>query len=131
VSELLSNWKIPAFEKIGNLSKGMRAKLLLIASIGRKPRLLLLDEPTEGLDAESTEQVLGLITYFCSSGNRTVVLATHRLEDVERVCDRIAVVDGEAFSGNLDDIKAGWSLEVLEASRRIFKRMAGSSFRFA
>ncbi len=107
---LLSAWQIPQERRIKGLSKGMRAKVVLAAALSRKPRLLLLDEPTIDLDPGSVEQILSMIAEWVTEGGRTVVVATHRLEEVERICDRVTMLhEGrQILSGVLDDLKSGW-----------------------
>lgn len=107
---LLSAWQIPQERKIKGLSKGMRAKVVLAAALSRRPRMLLLDEPTIDLDPGSVEQTLSMIAEWVTEEDRTVVVATHRLEEVERICDRVTLLhEGrEILTGDLDDLKSGW-----------------------
>lgn len=109
-ARFLDAWGIPPDRTVKQLSKGMRAKLVLSAALCRKPQALLMDEPTIDLDPASVEEILSLIAGWVSEDNRTVVLATHRLEEVERICDRIAVLQEgrEVLHGGVDDIKAEW-----------------------
>ena len=107
---ILSGWQIPKDRKIKGLSKGMRAKVVLTAALSRGPRVLFLDEPTIDLDPGSVEQILSMIAEWITEGERTVVVATHRLEEVERICDRVTMLhEGrQILSGDLDDLKSGW-----------------------
>ena len=107
---MLSDWEIPKVRKVKALSRGMRAKVVLTAALSRNPRLLLLDEPTSDLDPGSVEQVLSMIAEWVAGRDRTVVVATHRLEEVERICDRITLLDKgrQVITGDLDDLKSGW-----------------------
>jgi ABC-2 type transport system ATP-binding protein len=108
--KLVTNWKIPLDQKIGRLSKGMRAKLIFAAAVARKARVLFLDEPTDGLDPASIEELLTVLTSWISIENRTAVIATHRLDETERICDRIAVLNQGKLelSGDLDDLRTNW-----------------------
>jgi ABC-2 type transport system ATP-binding protein len=113
-ARFLDAWSIPLDRTVKQLSKGMRAKLVLAATLCRKPQVLFMDEPTIDLDPASVEEMLSLIAGWVSEGDRTVVLATHRLDEVERICDRVTVLqDGrEVLDGGVDDIKSEWkSLE--------------------
>jgi ABC-2 type transport system ATP-binding protein len=107
---LLTRWRIPLGRKIRALSKGMRGKLVFTVAMARRPRLLLLDEPTMDLDAGSVEEILSMIAGWVAEEGRTAVLATHRLEEVERICDRVSLIDEgrQVLTGDLDDIKTGW-----------------------
>lgn len=72
-------------------SKGMRRKLLIAREILHRPRVLYLDEPTANLDAHSTELVRDLLRDLAGEGT-TVFLTTHNMEEVEQICDRVAIL---------------------------------------
>lgn len=72
-------------------SKGMRRKLLIAREIMHYPRILYLDEPTANLDAHSTELVRSLLRNLTAAGT-TVFLTTHNMEEVEQICDRVAIL---------------------------------------
>ncbi len=108
--ELLRGWQVPFEPRIRDLSKGNRAKVGLAAVLARRPTLLMLDEPTVDLDPASSEEILSLIASWVADGERSVILITHRLENVERVCDRVLFLNqGRAVAqGDLDDIRSRW-----------------------
>jgi ABC-type multidrug transport system ATPase subunit len=113
----LKNLRIPIEKKQTALPKGMRTKVLLIAAMASNTEVMLLDEPTEGLDPQGSEEILSMLTDFVAERERTLVLATHRLDEVERICDRIAILhEGKLrLSGNLDDIKGAFkTIELME-----------------
>ena len=76
---------------LGEYSKGMKQKLLLIAALQHDPRVLLLDEPLDGLDVAAQEFLKDLIRQRAAEGG-AVVYSSHILEVVEKVCDRIAIL---------------------------------------
>jgi len=78
--------------RVGQLSGGQRQRLALAVALVGGPELLFLDEPTTGLDPQSRRQLWELIAGFRSEG-RTVILTTHYMEEAERLCDRVAIVD--------------------------------------
>lgn len=80
-----------AGRRVGGFSGGMRQRLGLAQAIVHRPRLLLLDEPTSALDPGGRRDVLELIEQL--RGDHTVLLSTHILADVERICDRVIVID--------------------------------------
>jgi ABC-2 type transport system ATP-binding protein len=78
--------------RVGKLSGGQKQRLAVACALVGDPDLLLLDEPTTGLDPQSRRQLWGLIRDFRALG-RTVLLTTHYMDEAERLCDRVAVVD--------------------------------------
>jgi len=80
-------------KKVDHLSKGMKQKLALARALIHKPQLLLLDEPTANLDPESASEVRTMITQLSERDGRTVLLSTHHLEDAEKLCDRVMIVN--------------------------------------
>ena len=120
--------------KIKALSKGMQQKAQLVATLVHDPELVILDEPFLGLDPVSTEQVKELIWDLRERG-KTVVLSTHMMNQVERMCDRILLINEgrRVLYGPLEEIKARYaehavlvrcsgSLEGLVGARRIEQR---------
>ena len=83
---------------VGKLSGGQKQRLAVACAIVGDPELLFLDEPTTGLDPQSRRQLWEIINKFRQSG-RTVLLTTHYMDEAERLCDRVAVVDrGEVIA---------------------------------
>jgi ABC-2 type transport system ATP-binding protein len=78
--------------RVGTLSGGQKQRLAVACAIVGDPKLLFLDEPTTGLDPQSRRQLWDLISQFRSEG-RTVLLTTHYMDEAERLCDRVAIVD--------------------------------------
>ena len=77
---------------IRDLSGGMRQRLLLARSLINDPEVLVLDEPTTGLDPHSRRAVWEKMTFLKAKGT-TLVLTTHYMEEAERLCDRVAIMD--------------------------------------
>ena len=78
--------------RVGTLSGGQKQRLAIACALVGDPELLFLDEPTTGLDPQSRRQLWGLIEDFRSTG-RTIVLTTHYMDEAERLCERVAIVD--------------------------------------
>src|SRR5215510_1294915 len=78
--------------RVGKLSGGQKQRLAVACALIGDPKLLFMDEPTTGLDPQSRRQLWDIIRSFKDSG-RTVLLTTHYMDEAERLCDRVAVVD--------------------------------------
>ncbi len=81
------------FRPVGGFSTGMRQRVKLAQSLVADPELALLDEPTSGLDPTGREEMLALVARLATFGI-SVLLATHLLDDVARVCDHVVMLDG-------------------------------------
>jgi len=99
--------------KISGFSRGMRQRLGMAQALLNEPKLLICDEPTSALDPMGRKEILDIL--LAIKGRTTVIFSTHILSDVERVCDRIAVLDGGeiVLSGTLGEIQAEHRMEQL------------------
>jgi ABC-2 type transport system ATP-binding protein len=97
------------FRPVGTMSTGQRQRVKLAAALAHDPVLLLLDEPTNGLDPVQRESMLDLIRRVGHEFGISVVLSSHLLEEVERVCDGVVILaDGKVVtSGRLDELRTG------------------------
>jgi ABC-2 type transport system ATP-binding protein len=84
-------------EPCGGFSKGMRQKLAIVRALVHEPKVIFLDEPTSGLDPEAARTVRDAIAELASEG-RTIVLCSHNLPEVERLCSRVAVIRNRLVS---------------------------------
>ena len=93
--------------KVKTLSRGMRTKLALLLALCRGAELLVLDEPTAGLDPAVTEEVLQALVGHVARDETTVFFSSHQIAEVEQIADRIAIIDrGRAvLTGALDDLR--------------------------
>jgi len=82
-----------AFEPMEEMSRGMQQKVAIARALLTSPILLLLDEPTTGLDPRSKKDVQQLVLGLREEHDATVVLTTHDMDEADRLCDRIAVLD--------------------------------------
>lgn len=104
----LEMFELPLKGKIPNLSKGMRSKLMLLLAISRGADLLVLDEPTDGLDPAATEDVLRELVTIAASAGTTMFFSSHQLSEVELIADHIGIIEQGKMvvAGSLDDMKA-------------------------
>jgi ABC-2 type transport system ATP-binding protein len=95
-------------EPIATLSNGTRQKVLVLAALLHGPRLLVLDEPLNGLDPRSVRIVKELLVRFARSSGRGVLLSTHTMETAEELCDRVGILDqGRLLAeGTLGELRA-------------------------
>jgi ABC-2 type transport system ATP-binding protein len=103
----LQMFELPPKRKIPDLSKGMRSKLMLLLAISRGADLLILDEPTDGLDPAATEDVLRELVDIAASSGTTMFFSSHQLVEVELIADHIGIIDRGRMvvTGSLDDMK--------------------------
>lgn len=80
-------------DRVGTFSKGMKQKLAIARSLVHKPPILFLDEPTSGLDPEVSSKIRNLMKKLSHREKQTILLCTHRLEDAEKLCSRVMIVN--------------------------------------
>lgn len=95
VDELLEQFDLRARanERVGTFSKGMKQRLALARTLIHRPQILFFDEPTSGLDPEAAREVNGLIAELSRKDERTVFLCTHNLDEAQRLCDRVGIIN--------------------------------------
>jgi ABC-2 type transport system ATP-binding protein len=108
--ELLETFALDPARKIKELSRGMRAQAGLVAAVAHRPELLILDEPSSGLDAVVRRDILDAIVRAVADDGRTVIFSSHLLEELERMSDHVTMLqDGRVtVSGALDDVRRGY-----------------------
>lgn len=104
---LIDAFQIPMRTKCGKLSKGTRAKLALLLALCRRAELLVLDEPTEGLDPIAIEHTLRLLVEQAGETGTTVFFSTHQLPEVEQIADYVVMIKHGrcVVEGEIDGIK--------------------------
>jgi len=119
-----------AKDKFKKYSLGMKQRLGVAAALLKDPELLILDEPTNGLDPKGMADMRGLIRRL-GRGDRTVLLSSHLLGEVEQICDRIGVISKGSLvaEGSIAELRGRQGLlvraEPVEEAARIAERLAG------
>jgi len=90
--KLLSEYRLPPQRKVTSLSKGMRTKLALLLAFARRPELLILDEPSEGLDPVAIEHLLQTLVTQAAEGV-AIFFSSHQISEVERVADHVCILE--------------------------------------
>ena len=105
-SKLLNKFNINKKTKIKALSKGMQMKLMLACAFSYDAKLLILDEPTGGLDPVSRDELLNILSAYIEDGEHSVLFSTHITSDLERAADYITYINGGElfYSGSKDDL---------------------------
>src|SRR3989449_5889956 len=91
--QLLDQFQLDEHRLFGRLSKGQKAKLMILLALAQRSDLLVLDEPTDGLDPVVRRDILAALLEYVSQGGATVFISSHLVHELERICDWVAVLD--------------------------------------
>ena len=91
--ELLLQFRLDENHTIGRLSKGQKAKLLILLALAQRGELLVLDEPTDGLDPVVRRDILAALVEYVSQHQATILISSHLVHELERICDWVGIVD--------------------------------------
>jgi ABC-2 type transport system ATP-binding protein len=91
---LRREFALRAEQQVERLSKGESGKLMMLVALAHNPELLVLDEPTDGLDPVVRRDVLSALLEYVSSRGATVLMSSHLIHEQERICDHVGVMDG-------------------------------------
>jgi ABC-2 type transport system ATP-binding protein len=86
-------FELPGDRRVGRLSKGETGKLMMLLALAQRPELLILDEPTDGLDPMVRRDVLTALLEYVGDTGATVFISSHLVHELERICDWIGVLD--------------------------------------
>ena len=105
-AELMTAFHLAPGDRIAALSFGAKIKLNLLMALSHRPELLILDEPTTGLDAVSKQQVFAELLKAVEQGDRTVLISSHGLTDLERFADHVALIKNGRLllHGRMDEV---------------------------
>jgi ABC-2 type transport system ATP-binding protein len=93
VARYVRVFDIPMKQKFRNLSRGNQTKMWLMLALGQQPDVLILDEPTAGLDPVVTDQLLRVLVEDVAAEGRTVFMSSHHLSEIERIADWVGMID--------------------------------------
>ncbi|HEY9288039.1 MAG TPA: ABC transporter ATP-binding protein [Candidatus Dormibacteraeota bacterium] len=119
-----------AKDKFGTYSMGMKQRLAVAAALMKQPDLMILDEPTNGLDPQGVVEMRSLVRRL-GSGERSVLLSSHLLNEVEQICDRVAIIDHGKLvrQGTVHELRGDAAVVVRatpqDGARRLLERMLG------
>ena len=91
--DLLAEFYLKPERKLSVLSKGESGKVMMLLALAQKPELLVLDEPTDGLDPVARRDILGAVLSYVTDANATVLISSHLVHELERICDWVGVMD--------------------------------------
>jgi ABC-2 type transport system ATP-binding protein len=108
-AELQKQFEIPLERRVARMSKGEVGKLMILLALSQRPELLVLDEPTDGLDPMVRRDVLTAVLQYVADTGATVFVSSHLVHELERICDWVGVVDHGRLVAELpiDDFKKG------------------------
>ncbi len=104
----LSRLDILARHRVGKLSGGQRAQVALALALGKRPDLLMLDEPVSSLDPLARREFFGTLMEDVAEAGRTVILSSHLIADLERTCDHLVLLSASRvqLSGDIENLRA-------------------------
>jgi len=91
--ELFDRFSLPPNQRVGKLSKGETGKLLMALALAQRPELLVLDEPTEGLDPVVRRDIMSALLDYVSEQGATVLISSHLIHELERFCNWVGLMD--------------------------------------
>ncbi len=108
--ELIKRFELPLNKKAKELSTGNRVKLSLVQALSHRPKLLILDEPTAGLDPVVRTELLDILFEIVESGERAIFYSTHILSDISRIADELTFIkNGKlVLSTQKDELTENW-----------------------
>jgi ABC-2 type transport system ATP-binding protein len=110
--EMLRQFEVDPNLRLGKMSKGMRRKFELALAMAHDPELLLLDEPSSGLDPLAWRTMIAMLHRYMEGGDRTILMASHVIEEVKRLADYIVfMVQGRVLGTyEKDELLTGWHI---------------------
>jgi ABC-2 type transport system ATP-binding protein len=110
--DYIKKWDLPLNQRIKNFSKGMKVKAMLAGVLSRNTKILIMDEPTGGLDPIVRSEILEILQEYISDGEKSVMFSTHIMSDLEKVADYIFFINSgkKVFFETKEDLIEKYSL---------------------
>lgn len=107
--ELMAEFYLAPDRKLSVLSKGEFGKVMMLLALAQRPELLVLDEPTDGLDPVARRDILGAVLNYVTDAKATVLISSHLVHELERICDWVGLMDQGRLIAELQmqDFKSG------------------------
>ena len=99
--EYADKWELPLYKKFSAYSKGMKVKAMILLALSHNPKLLILDEPTAGLDPVARLEFLDIFREFVADGTKTVIFSTHITSDLDKIADRMVLINKGSICENI------------------------------
>jgi len=130
-AELTDVFALQTNKRIRELSKGQKARVGLVLAQAHRPELLLLDEPSSGLDPNVRRDILSAIIRTVSKEGRTVIFSSHLLEEVERVSDQLLMLDKgkKLLCDSMENVLFSHHRFVIRSESDILSKLSNDSFR--
>lgn len=119
VTMLLDRLELDPDRHVATLSKGEHTRIRILLTLAFRPDLVLLDEPATGLDVPARRALFALILGVVRDGARAVLVSSHQIDDVERIADRILLIEGGRITAD------GTAAEVAGGAPNLEERLAG------
>ncbi len=118
---ILRIFEVPTDRKIQAFSSGMRAKLALSLALAHHPKLLLLDEPTTGMDPVARREFIDIVRDHTVRAHRTTLFSTHLIDEIERAADTVGIINRGTmlYEGSLENLRASIRRYMLSAGEGI------------
>ncbi|MFA5130857.1 MAG: ABC transporter ATP-binding protein [Patescibacteria group bacterium] len=95
--QYIKEFDLPAGKRVKELSRGMKMKLMLAVAMSHEAKLLILDEPTSGIDPVARDELLEILSAYVADGQKSIFFSTHITTDLEKIADYISIIDKGAL----------------------------------
>ena len=125
--KFLERFRLDGKKKIKDYSRGMKMKLALAVALSHDSRLLILDEPTSGLDPVVREEVLDILLEFIQQPDRAVLISSHIISDLERICDYITFIHAGSICFSMSKEALAETYGILRGGEDALESLPGGS----